>query len=101
MVLRYDALASFHDTNAGGGHLGVDKVLSALRQRYFWPRMHQTARDHILSYDRCQRIKVDTKRKNPPLTPLLVVGPFERWDMKFSTLSKTKDSYLYLFLMVD
>jgi hypothetical protein len=28
MVLRYDALASFHDTNAGGGHLGVDKVLS-------------------------------------------------------------------------
>ena len=101
MVLRYDALASFHDINASGGHLGVDKVLSALRQRCFWPRMHQTARDHILSYDRCQRIKVDTKRKNPPLTPLLVVGPFERWDMKFSTLSKTKDSYLYLFLMVD
>jgi hypothetical protein len=60
MVLRYDALASFHDTNAGGGHLGVDKVLSALRQRYFWPRMHQTAKDHILSYDRCLRIKVDT-----------------------------------------
>jgi transposase InsO family protein len=51
--------------------------------------------------DRCQRIKVDTKRKNPPLTPLPVVGPFERWNMNFLKLSKTKDGYLYLFLMVD
>ena len=51
--------------------------------------------------DRCQRIKVDTKRKNPPLTPLPVVGPFERWNMIFLKLSKTKDGYLYLFLMVD
>jgi hypothetical protein len=78
MVLRHDALASFHDNNACSGHLVVDKVLSALRQRFFWPRMHQRVKDHILSCDRCQRIKVDTERKNPPLTPLPVVGPFER-----------------------
>ena len=63
MVLRHDLLTSCHDTNAGGGHLGVDKVLAALRQRYFWPRIHQTVKDHTLSCDRCQRIKVDTKRK--------------------------------------
>ena len=100
-VLRHDALTSFHDTNAGGGHLGVDKVLTALRQRYFWPRMHQTVKDHILSCDWCQRIKVDTKRKNLPLTLLPVVGPFERWHMDLLKLSKTKDGYQYLFLMVD
>ena len=83
MVLRHDALASFHDTNADRGHLRVDKVLSALRQRYFWPRMHKNI-------------------KNSPLTPLpIVVGPFERWHMNFLYMIKTKDGYLYLFLMVD
>ena len=48
MVLRHDALASFHATNAGRGHLGVDKVLSALRQRYFWPRMQKNLQIHHL-----------------------------------------------------
>ena len=46
-------------------------------------------------------MNVDTKRQNPPLTPLPVVGPFERWNMNFLKLSKTKDGYLYLFPMVD
>ena len=100
-VLRHDALTAFHDTNFGGAHLGVDRVLAALRQKYYWPKMHQTVKDHILSCDRCQRIKVDNKRKNPPLTPLPIVGPFERWHMDFLKLSKTKDGYQYLFIMVD
>ncbi|VDI49284.1 Hypothetical predicted protein [Mytilus galloprovincialis] len=63
--------------------------------------MHQTVKDHVLSCDRCQRIKVDHTRKNPPLNPLPVVGPFDRWHMDFLKLSKTNKGETYLLVLVD
>ena len=34
-VLRREALKQYHDSIAGGGHLGIEKVRTALRSRYF------------------------------------------------------------------
>ncbi|CAG2211387.1 unnamed protein product [Mytilus edulis] len=101
LALRRHALLAYHDLNYGGAHLGLDRVLAALRQKYFWPKMHQTVKDHVLSCDRCQRIKVDHTRKNPPLNPLPVVGPFDRWHMDFLKLSKTNKGETYLLVLVD
>ena len=42
-VLRREALQQYHDSIAGGGHLGIEKVKTALMNRYFWPKMHQIA----------------------------------------------------------
>ncbi|VDH95751.1 Hypothetical predicted protein [Mytilus galloprovincialis] len=101
LALRRHALLAYHDLNYGGAHLGLDRVLAALRQKYFWPKMHQTVKDHVLSCDRCQRIKVDHTRKNPPINPLPVVGPFDRWHMDFLKLSKTNKGETYLLVLVD
>ncbi|CAC5403245.1 unnamed protein product [Mytilus coruscus] len=101
LALRRHALLAYHDLNYGGAHLGLDRVLAALRQTYFWPKMHQTVKDHVLSCDRCQQIKVDHTRKNPPLNPLPLVGPFDRWHMDFLKLSKTNKGEKYLLVLVD
>ena len=100
-VLRLDALKAYHDNAAGGAHLGIEKVMAAMKTKYHWPKMHQEIYDYIHSCNTCQRIKRNTHAHNPPLTPLPVVGRFERWHIDFLKLHKTKQGYQYVLLVVD
>ncbi|CAC5422153.1 unnamed protein product [Mytilus coruscus] len=93
-ALREDALLSYHDSFVGGAHLGIERVYHALSLKYFWPKMHQSIENYIRSCDRCQRIKIDTKGKEPPLNPLPVDTTFERWHMDFLKLSKTNEGII-------
>ena len=43
--LREDIIASYHDSIAGGGHLGIDRTYTAIRFKYFWPNMYRVIRD--------------------------------------------------------
>ena len=69
-VLRLDALKSYHDSIAGGGHLGVEKVKTAMYQKYYWPGMHSDIVTYIKSCERCQLAKRDYNPFKPPLVPL-------------------------------
>lgn len=44
---RLDALISYHDSLAGGGQLGIDKVKSSLIQKYYWPKMHKDITEYV------------------------------------------------------
>ena len=100
-VLRQEALKAYHDNSAGGAHLGIERVMAAMKSKYHWPRMHQAIHDYIHHCDTCQRIKRDTHAHPPPLTPLPTDGRFERWHMDFLKLHKTKDGYQYVLVIVD
>ena len=100
-VLRRDALQAYHDNNTAGGHLGIEKVMAAMKQKYHWPRMHQDIYDYIHSCDTCQRVKQDQHNRPPPLTSMPVDGPFERWHIDFLKLSKTSEGFQYVLLVVD
>ena len=39
------------------GHLGMDKTLVLLQERFFWPRMNDDVRTHIHTCERCLRFK--------------------------------------------
>ena len=39
------------------GHLGMDKTLVLLQERFFWPRMNDDVRTHIRSCECCIRFK--------------------------------------------
>ena len=39
------------------GHLGMDKTLVLLQERFFWPGMNDDVRTHIRSCERCLRFK--------------------------------------------
>ena len=39
------------------GHLGMDKTLLLLQERFFWPKMSDDVRTHIQSCVRCMRFK--------------------------------------------
>ena len=80
-LCRQDVLRSFHDSHAGGGHLGIQKTFAAIRERYYFPGMCQIFSTYVTTCDLCQRIKTDRKRQPPPLTPMPVEDVFSRWHM--------------------
>lgn len=100
--LREEALHSYHDALLGGGHLGVDKVYSSMLEKYYWPKMHADVIQYVKTCDRCQRGKRNYNPNNPPLSPMPLVGRFHRWHIDIlGPLSKTKDGYEHILLVVD
>lgn len=101
-VLRKDALLSYRDSLAGGGHLGIEKVRTALYQKYYWPRMYHDIVEYVRSCARCQKAKRDYHPSNPPMAPLPLVDRFERWHIDIlGPLNKTKEGYEYILMCVD
>ena len=98
---RLALLGQYHDSMGGGGHQGVKRTYEALRLKYFWPKMYSDVEKHVTTCDECQRAK-NTRTTPAPLIPLPVVGPFERWHIDYlGPLTKTKNGYAYILLMVD
>ena len=60
---RSKAMAGCHDLV---GHLGQDRVLELLRDRFFWPGMHMDVASYINSCPRCIR-----RKTQPDTAPLL------------------------------
>ena len=101
-ALRHDALKSYHDSLASGGHLGVEKVMASLIEKYWWPHMHQDIIDYVKSCDRCQRAKRDFNPNKPPLTKMPQVGRFDRWHIDvLGPLTKTAEGFEYILVIVD
>lgn len=57
-ALREEVLTDLHE-GAMGGHLGVNKPLVRLRERFYWPGYHNDV------YDWCQRCTACATRKSP------------------------------------
>ncbi len=101
-VLRKDALLSYHDSPAGGGHLGADRVYAALKLKYYWPGMYQNVHDYIKSCQKCQLSKVSRHPNKAPLHPLPVTDVFDRVHIDFlGPLTESPDGYKHILLVVD
>lgn len=79
--LREYGLRSYHDSIAGGAHLGLDKTYRAIQLKYFWPKMYQNVADYIRSCDACQHAKKTTNPHRAPLVNMPVEDTFSRLHM--------------------
>lgn len=57
-ALHEEVLRELHEGSVGG-HLGVDKTLARLKERFYWPGHHNDVRDW------CQNCGICASRKNP------------------------------------
>ena len=99
--LRKDIIASYHDSIAGGGHLGIDRTYTAIRFKYFWPNMYRDITEYIESCLPCQKAKRHFHARKAPLTPMPISNAFERWHMDILELTITPQKYRYVLLVVD
>ena len=70
------------------GHLGMDKTLVLLQERFFWPKMSDDVCTHICHCDRCLRFK-QTPEKDEMFT-IETSYPMELVHMDFLTIGSKK-----------
>ena len=72
-----------HDDN---GHLGVERTLGLLQERFFWPKMAEDVQTHIHTCERCLRFKQPQERAE--MQPIQVSCPMELTHLDFLTLGE-------------
>ena len=75
-ALRTEVLADFHE-GPMGGHLGVDKTFSRLRERFYWPGYHRDVQDWCRNCGTCASRKTPAPKARAPLKPIVTSYPLQ------------------------
>ena len=78
VAFRKKTILACHDQF---GHLGMDKTLVLLQERFFWPKMNDDIHHHIRNCDRCLRFKQIPEQA--PMEPIETSYPMELVHMDF------------------
>ena len=93
---RQKAMAGCHHQI---GHLGQDRVLELLRDRFFWPGMHMDVASHINSCPRCIRRK--TQLDISPLHNIEATQPLELKYLDYLQIEPSKGNIEYVLIVTD
>ncbi|KAK7879352.1 hypothetical protein WMY93_033866 [Mugilogobius chulae] len=83
------------------GHLGVERVLALIRDRFYWPHMQRDVEHHITRVCSCLKNKRPNKPTRAPLTNITTTYPFELVSIDFLHLEKCKGGYEYILVIMD
>ena len=72
------------------GHLGKERTLSLLHNRFYWPNMAQDVEVYVKSCPRCLRLKRLPERAN--LNPVEATTPMELVHIDYLTIEAPKNS---------
>ena len=90
------ALKGCHDEV---GHLGRDKTMELLRERFYWPFLHQDVVNHIAHCGPCLRRK--TLPKKEPLHPISVSKPMELVHMDYLAIEPSTGNIENVLVITD
>jgi transposase InsO family protein len=82
------------------GHLGRDRGIHILRDRFYWPRMNTDLEEWIHNCDRCIKRKTSTNIR-APLVSITTSQPLELVSMDYLTLEMGKGGFQHILLITD
>ena len=83
------------------GHLGADRTLQLIRERFYWPRMVEEVHYFISNLCTCVRQKKPLIYGQAPLLPMITSSPFEVVGVDFLYLEKSSGAFEYILLLKD
>ena len=100
--MRREILVQCHD-GLGGSHLGREKTLNKVAQRFFWQNMAKDVREYVESCKVCNARKSPRRPTEPEQQPLPVVHqPFDRVAVDFvGPMPVTDKGNKYCLVFVD
>ena len=79
----HKVILACHDNN---GHLGMERTLGLLQERFFWPKMAEDVQTHIHTCERCLRFKQPQEKAE--MKPILVSYLMELVHLDFLTFGR-------------
>lgn len=94
---RHEVWRTIHEAAA---HAGVDRTLSWIRRRFFWPAMEKEVRQFHLGCVACG-LQRDRREPRAPLNPITVSYPLEVVGLDFLSLGRPTDAYQNILVATD
>lgn len=95
---KQHVLKELHDNM---GHQGLDRTMSLIRERFYWPKMHYDVDHYVTKSCACLKQKKPCKETRAPLQNIVTTHPFELVSIDFLHLDKCKGGYEYILIIVD
>lgn len=83
------------------GHLGVERTLSLIRDRFYWPHMQRDVDHYVTKVCSCLKRKRPNKPTRAPLVNVVTTYPFEMVSIDYLHLESCKGGYEYILVVVD
>ena len=83
------------------GHLGVERTLNLIRDRFYWPHMQRDVDHYVTKVCSCLKRKRPNKPTRAPLTNVVTTHPFEIVSIDFLHLESCKGGYEYILIVMD
>uniref|UniRef100_A0A8C2FHY4 Gypsy retrotransposon integrase-like protein 1 n=1 Tax=Cyprinus carpio TaxID=7962 RepID=A0A8C2FHY4_CYPCA len=83
------------------GHLGVERTLCLIRERFYWPRMQRDVEHFVTKVCECLKKKKPVRQSRAPLTPIHTTHPFEMVSIDFLHLEACKQGFEYILVVMD
>ena len=81
-------------------HLGMEKTLGLLKDRFFWPKMSEDVRLHIHSCERCTKFKQPQEQEE--MKSIICTYPLELIHLDFLTIGKEgSDKNVNILMITD
>ena len=94
--LKHIVLHQLHDNM---GHMGRDRTIHLVKERFFWPKMTSEVENYISSCRRCLQRKSPPSRA--PLVPIVTTQPLEVVSMDHLTLEPSKGGIQHILAITD
>ena len=99
--MRGDLLKLSHDDPCSG-HMGINRCLERLQQRYYWPGMASEVQLWIAECEKCNRPKTPVSSQKAPMQSIEIGQPMELWAMDvLGPLPMTARGNQYILVMSD
>lgn len=96
----YHALV-FTEPHQDMDHLGVERMFSLIRERFYWPQMQKDVEHFVTNICECLKKKKPNKQTRAPMTLIhtTCTYPFEMVSIDFLHLDKCKHGYEYILVV--
>ena len=101
--MRQEVLYQLHDAPTSGGHFVVEKTLTRIRQRFWWPFMRSNVERPIATCDRCAARSTAGKNRRAELQSTQVFNSFKviAADILGPVILATKSEAKYILVISD
>uniref|UniRef100_H3B5S1 Gypsy retrotransposon integrase-like protein 1 n=1 Tax=Latimeria chalumnae TaxID=7897 RepID=H3B5S1_LATCH len=90
----------FRELHQEMGHLGVEKTLNLIRDRFYWPWMQHDVEHYLTRVYECLKKKKPNKATQALLSTIKMTYPFEMVSINFLHLETCKQGYEYVLVVM-